>query len=127
MPLVRLVTRLVASDNPAEDLAKIDIRREALCEYSLALPPGKPGKGRLGGAPRRPDRSRSVFVAATAGDRRELPSGPAVHDRRQSRAGHRVNGDFMGCVVEPGNNEVRLEFRPDSLLRGRMVMLAGLR
>ena len=28
LPLVRLVTRVVPSDDPAEDLAKIDIRRE---------------------------------------------------------------------------------------------------
>jgi hypothetical protein len=39
---------------------------------------------------------------------------------------YRINGDFLGCVVEPGNSEVRLEFRPDSLLRGRLVTLAGL-
>ena len=39
---------------------------------------------------------------------------------------YRVNGDFLGRVVEPGNSEVHLEFRPDSLFRGRMVTLAGL-
>ena len=41
-------------------------------------------------------------------------------------AAYRVNGDFLGCVVEPGNAEVRWEFRPDSLRRGRLMTLVGL-
>ncbi len=41
-------------------------------------------------------------------------------------AAYRVNGDFIGCVVEPGNAEVRWEFRPDSLRRGRLMALVGL-
>ena len=39
---------------------------------------------------------------------------------------YRVNGDFLGCVVEPGNSEVRLQFHPESLFRGRIVTLLGL-
>ena len=63
LPLVRLVTRVVPSDNPAEDLAKIDIRREALCEYALALPPGKPGTATVDPAPRRADRREGLLLA----------------------------------------------------------------
>ena len=33
------MTRVVPSRDPAADLAKIDLRREALCEHALALPP----------------------------------------------------------------------------------------
>ena len=47
LPLVRLVTHVVPSDDPAADLAKIDLRREALCEYALALPPGEAGTATL--------------------------------------------------------------------------------
>ena len=87
LPLVRLVTHVVPSDDPAADLAKIDIRREALCEYALALPPGKAGHGHLDPAPRRADgREGLLRVAAIAGDCRELSSRLAVHDRRQPEA-----------------------------------------
>lgn len=37
----------------------------------------------------------------------------------------RVDGDFLGCMVEPGRHEVVLEFRPRSLCYGRMVSLIG--
>ena len=36
----------------------------------------------------------------------------------------RVNGDFLGCVVEPGKETVMLEFHPASLRRGWLVSLA---
>ena len=38
----------------------------------------------------------------------------------------RVNGDYLGCVVGPGKQNVLLEFRPDSLRRGLLASLAGL-
>ena len=38
----------------------------------------------------------------------------------------RVNGDFMGCVVEPGAHEVLLDFRPWSLRAGFALSGAGL-
>ena len=47
LPTVCLVTHVVPSEHPAQDLAKIDRRREALCQYALALPPGKPGTAAL--------------------------------------------------------------------------------
>ena len=54
-----------------------------------------------------------------------IPAGGARSTAAPARV-YRVNGDFLGCVVEPGNSEVRLEFHPDSLFRGRLVTLAGL-
>ena len=87
LPLVRLVTHVVPSDDPAADLAKIDIRREALCEYALALPPGKAGTATL--IQHRAGQMAvkvCCCVAAIAGDCRELSSRLAVHDRRQPQA-----------------------------------------
>ena len=46
LPRVRLVGRAVASEEPAEDLGRIDVARAALCEYDLALPPGPRGARR---------------------------------------------------------------------------------
>jgi hypothetical protein len=127
LPLVRLVTHVVPSDKPAEDLAKIDIRREALCEYALALPPGKPGTAAL-----TQHRGGQMAVKVCCSSPQLLVIAESYHPGWQctidgNPAGvYRVNGDFLGCVVEPGNSEVRLEFHPDSLFRGRLLTLAGL-
>ncbi len=47
LPPARLVTRVIQSNQPADDLARIDLGREALCEDALSLPPGKPGTAEL--------------------------------------------------------------------------------
>jgi uncharacterized membrane protein YfhO len=39
---------------------------------------------------------------------------------------HRINGDFLGCLVGPGTRQVVLEFRPRSLSVGRAVSFCGL-
>jgi hypothetical protein len=127
LPMARLVTRVVASAHPADDLAKIDIGREALCEYSLALPPGKPGSATL-----IQNHGGQIGVKVCCSSPQLLVIAESYHpgwkctiDGSPQRV-YRVNGDFLGCVVEPGNCDVRLEFRPDSLLRGRLATLAGL-
>jgi hypothetical protein len=38
----------------------------------------------------------------------------------------RVDGDFLGCVVDLGTHAVDLRFRPRSLQLGRMVSIGGL-
>src|SRR5262249_40753201 len=38
----------------------------------------------------------------------------------------RANGDFFGLVVPPGDHEIRLEFRPQSLRFGRLITVFGL-
>jgi hypothetical protein len=127
LPLVRMVTRVVQSDNPAADLAGIDIRREALCQYAIALPPGKPGTASL--AQHRPGHivanvscsSPQLLVIAES----YHPGWQCTIDGSRQRV-YRVNGDFLGCTVGSGTSEVRLEFHPDSLIRGRLVTLAGL-
>ena len=127
LPLVRLVTCVVPSDCPARDLAKIDLRREALCEYALALPPGKAGRATL-----IDHRAGQMVVKVACGSPQLLVIAESYHPGWRCTVDgssanlYRVNGDFLGCVVEPGNAEVRLEFRPNSLFFGRLVTLAGL-
>jgi len=127
LPLVRLVTHVVQSNNPAVDLAKIDIRREALCQYALALPPGKPGTATL-----TQHRAGQIAVKVCCSSPQLLVIAESYHPGWQCMIDgslgriYRVNGDFLGCVVEPGISEVRLEFHPDSLFRGRLVTLTGL-
>ncbi len=38
----------------------------------------------------------------------------------------RVDGDFLGCVVEPGKHAVDFQFRPRSLIAGQFISLGGL-
>ncbi len=47
LPRVRLVNRTIASEDPAADIAKIDIEREALSEVPLVFPPAKPGSAAI--------------------------------------------------------------------------------
>ncbi len=127
LPEARLVTRVVASDHPADDLYKIDIRRAALCEYSLALPPGQPGTATVTYS-----RPGQMVIRVCCKSPQLLLIAQSYHPGWQctidgsSKRVYRVNGDFLGCVVEAGSSEVRLEFHPDSLFRGRLITLAGL-
>jgi hypothetical protein len=127
LPPVRLVTRAVQSDHPTEDFAKIDIRREALCQYALALPPGRPGTALLTQC--RPGR---IVVKVSCSTPQLLVISESYHPGWKCSVDgspasvYRVNGDFLGCSVTPGNSDVCLEFRPDSLSRGRLATLAGL-
>ena len=127
LPLVRMVTHVVPSDDPARDLAKIDVCREALCENALALPPGKPGTATLtqSGAGR-------MIVKVCCSTPQLLVIAESYHpgwrctiDGSPSDV-YRVNGDFLGCRVEPGSSDVHLEFRPESLSRGRIISWTGL-
>jgi hypothetical protein len=127
LPLARLVTHVVPSDDPAADLAKIDIRREALCPYALALPAGAAGTAVL-----TRHRGGEIAVKVCCSSPQLLVIAESYHPGWQClidgspKSVYRINGDFLGCVVEPGNAEVRLEFHPDSLARGRWLTLAGL-
>ena len=95
--------------------------------YALALPPGKPGTATLtqhcGG---------QMDVKVCCSSPQLLVIAESYHPGWRCTVDgspgpvYRVNGDFLGCVVEPGNSEVRLEFHPDSLFRGRLVTLVGL-
>lgn len=38
----------------------------------------------------------------------------------------RVNGDFLGCVLEPGMTQIELQFRPTSLRVGKILSWCGL-
>jgi uncharacterized membrane protein YfhO len=39
---------------------------------------------------------------------------------------YRVNGEFLGCVAEPGQHRIILAFQPESLEGGRLTSCIGL-
>ena len=127
LPRVRLVAKALASDDPARDIRRIDVRTTALTDFPLRLSATPPGEARL--AAQRPGR---LEVAVAAPGRQLLVVSESYHSGWRAtidgapQAVLRVNGDYLGCVVGPGKQNVLLEFRPESLWRGWLASLAGL-
>jgi len=127
LPVVRLLSRAQLSRDPARDLAAIDIESTALTETPVDVHAGPPGEIDIVAA--RPGRLELSIVAPT---RQLLSVAQSFHPgwriRIDGRPGEliRVNGDFLGCVVEPGAHQVTMEFRPTSLWVGRWISLASL-
>ena len=128
LPRVRLVAQAVASDNPAGDIRRIDVRATALTEFPLPLSETPPGEARSDGPAPRPPRS---WPSTPRGDncwlfRKAIIPAGGPQSTAHSQPVLRVNGDYLGCVVGPGKQNVLLEFRPESLRRGLLASFAGL-
>ncbi|MGH7171268.1 MAG: YfhO family protein, partial [Gemmataceae bacterium] len=87
---------------------------------------GEPGNARL--IHEQPD---ELIVQTAAPGRRLLviadsfhPSWRATVDDKPVTV-ERVNGDFLGCVVEAGEHRVRFVFRPACIRYGRLLSLAA--
>ncbi len=127
LPRVRLVTECKQSVKPAADIAAISPDRTALVEVPLVLPASRPGRATV--TAERPGRleieaacpaPQLLVVAETyhRGWRAFLDGCP--------REVYRLNGDFLGCLVEAGQHRVVLDFQPESLERGKFTSWLGL-
>ncbi len=104
---------------PAADIASISPDTTALSEVPLALPASRPGRAAL--TAERPGRlevevecpATQLLVVAES----YHPGWRATLDGRPCEV-YRLNGDFLGCLVEPGKHWIVLDFQPDSLWRG---------
>jgi hypothetical protein len=127
LPRVRLVTQAVASDDPARDIDRIDPDCTALAEFPLALPVAPTGTATV--TSDQPGRL-AVHVACDAPQllvvAESFHSGWRATVDGRPEAVLRVNGDFLGCLMEPGGHRVEFEFRPQSLQLGRLDSLLGL-
>ena len=98
-----------------------------MTEFPLPLSETPPGEARL--TAQRPGR---LEVAIDAPGRQLLVVSESYHSGWRaavdgaSQPVLRVNGDYLGCVVGPGKQNVLLEFRPESLRRGLLASFAGL-
>jgi hypothetical protein len=125
LPRARLVCQAVPSTDPAADLPSIDVESAALVAQPLALD-GPPGTAEL-----IEERPGWLVVHTRAAGRQLLVLSesydPGWRLSVDGVAGkvERVNGDFLGCVVGPGEHRVELVFRPVSLLCGRLLSLGG--
>ena len=126
MPRARLITRTLVSNDPSRDIEGIDLATTALVDVDLPLEPVVPGTAEV-----LEDRPGVVRVAVDAPTRQLLVltesyyPGWRVSVDGGSVAALRVNGDFLGCVVEAGQREVVFDFDPDSWRQGKLVTVAG--
>ncbi len=126
LPRARLVTRAHVSQQPAVDLAAIDVDHEALTTRELSLAGDSPGTAALG-----VDAPGDINVTVNAGSRQLLLVSESFDDGWHATLDgqpvpvERVNGDFLGCVVTAGTHEVRFQFHPAHLDLGAGISLSG--
>lgn len=127
LPRVRLVTRAEPTTDANRDIDRIDVATTALVSRALRLPGGAAGAARLVG-----DRPGKLDVMTEAGSRQLLVVSESHHRGwRVKIDGHtqpvvRVYGDFLGCVVPPGQHHVQFRFRPTSQVVGPWLSALGL-
>jgi len=126
LPRVRLVCSTRVSDDPAADIQRIDIDTTALVTHPVDMESGESGAaillheqpGELRIHTTAP--GRRLLVIADSYDpnwRLSIDGAPAVVER--------VNGDFLGCVVEGGEHDVHFTFCPVCIRYGRLLSLTG--
>jgi len=128
VPRVRLVTRAIACERPAERLATktVDIRTMALVFENLELADGEPGQATI--LTYRPGHIRVATSTNTAQllvlSESYHPGWRACSDGMPVRV-MPVYGDFLACLIDAGQHEVEFVFRPQSLRLGTWCSLAG--
>jgi hypothetical protein len=126
LPRLRLVSRVQVSTEPAKDIQGIDVRTTALVTHDVHVEPGKPGMvclireepGKLQVQAEAP--GRQLLVVADSYD----PGWQVEVDGRRRRV-ERVNGDFLGCVIEKGTHKIHFIFRPASIYYGQRLSIVG--
>ena len=128
-PMARawLVTRELVSSDPREDINGLDVESTAIVRESLGLDGGRPGTVAIVD-----DKPGEIRLHARVGSRQLLVLSESWHEGwhavidGDARPVARVNGDFMGCILEPGDHDVEFEFQPRSLRLGtRLSALAA--
>ena len=126
LPRLRLVSRTQVSQDPAADIQRIDLATTALVTHPLEMQPGEPGDasfvselpGELRVHVTVPGRRLLVLTESYDPEwRLFVDDAPATVER--------VNGDFLGCVVEGGEHDIHFVFHPASIRYGRLFSLAG--
>jgi len=126
LPRARLLVQARRSSAPSQDIEEIDVATTALLDDDVELPTGTPGECRILN-----DRPGNIVIETVAASRQVLVLGERYHHGWRvsvdgmSRPARRVNGDFLGLIVEPGRHEVSFRFDPESLRVGKMLTVMG--
>jgi hypothetical protein len=130
VPRVRLVAEAVTASSAAAAsamAATVTVETTAVVERAVGALSGAPGTARV-----TLDRPGRIAVGVDAPGRQLLvlterfDGGWHAMVNGQPREVLRVYGNFLGCLVEPGEREVELHFMPASFVRGAAITLAGL-
>jgi hypothetical protein len=124
-PRARLVTRVVGQEQlgGVEQLGL----ETATTQPPLVLPEAEAGTARVVA-----DLPGRITIDSHAATRQLLVTTESFDAGWQAMADGRpaqivrVNGDFLGCVVEAGEHRIVLEFRPSSFRAGALVSACGL-
>lgn len=122
-PRVRLVTRTTSNSNTSitDDLTIV-----------AADPPVDLADGPSGSVSVRADSPGYLSLESNAPSRQVLVTTESYHDGWIAAVDGRVvpvvrvDGDFLGCVIDAGTHTVDLRFRPRNLQLGRMISFGGL-
>ena len=126
-PRVRLVSKAIVADDLNAAVAAIDIAETAVVEKPVSLTEGPRGTARITS-----EKPGDVTITATAPTRQLLVFAERFHEGWKVAVDGEpaevvvTYGDFMGCVVEPGEHEARFVFEPESLRLGKQLSLVGL-
>ncbi|MCG8583235.1 MAG: YfhO family protein [Pirellulales bacterium] len=127
LPRVRLVPEAIVTDDVSADVGRIDHAVAALVDEPIDLPKGVPGTALIKG-----ERPGALDIQTNSSSRQLLVIADSYHpDWKATINGQpitvvRTNGDFLGCVVPPGEHLVQLRFEPRSLRIGAIVTFCGL-
>ncbi len=131
-PRAWLVERTVASENPAADIAKILLAKEALVDKEVPALASKTEANSSGTVTTIADSPGKFALSVNCSRQQFLVVGESYHAGwkatvdGQSAPVVRANGDFIGVVVEPGEHQIDLKFQPESLRYGRLTSAFGL-
>jgi len=127
LPRARLVTHARRTQDLERDLGLVDLGSTALVSEAIEL-----GGGVRGSAEILRDLPGDVEIRTRASSRQMLVLSESFHRGwRASSDGDLcpvvpVYGDFMGCVVQPGEHVVRFHFEPRSLVLGMRLSALGI-
>jgi hypothetical protein len=126
VPRARMLTDVRVSHEVASDIQQIDLLHSALVNESIAPLDGSVGEARIV-----TDRPGHFIVNTDARGRQLLSLSERFDDGWKATIDGapaspiRVNGDFLGVVVDRGAHLVELRYEPQAFARGEMVTLAG--
>ena len=122
----RLLVDVHVTGDVARDLEDLDVQRTALLDHPVAALSGVPGTASV-----TLDRPGHLIVEASATGRQLLAVSERFHqgwsasDNGIALEMRRVNGDFLGVILEPGTHRVEFRFMPRSFVRGGAASAAG--
>lgn len=129
LPRVRCITKVIATDTPAESMAEIAIETTATVgsQQRIDLEDQAPGTAML-----IEDRPGRMEVETASPSKQVLVTTERFHPGwHASIADHatkaiRVNGDFLGCIVPAGTHRVAFRFEPTGQRYGAVISIIAL-